>query len=373
LSKVNKKAVMSAWTGNYGEIYSKIIGMNGRSVLGYPRGMTGKMMNAFRQMSLSGITGVESITANLLLAEDNAEVEVLTELTDEMAGYSKQMSNRKFNKDFFRYFDGDKVMGYWGMAVNVENTIDVYPKMVSSILEKVMPEKREEAALGAEFLSIVLDAEEIGELMHGDLMIVVSDVVEKEVKYMSYEYDEDYNATKVEKTKMEPIPEFLMMFSTEKPEFFRKFMALGKKYKVIDQTQKNLYKIETKGSRIPFEQYVVLKDGIFFLASSEYQARDIASGKKGKISRKHRKKTKHKNVIFYANNDAILDAIPTNLFSSKETRQLDFFRTNFKDVELFSSKIKGNTTTSKMKIRTGGSELNALQSFFGMFDQFLME
>jgi len=313
------------------------------------------------------------MTANLFLSDDNANLEILAELTDEMASFSKKVSKQKFNKDFFRYFDGDKVMGYWGTAVNVENSIDEYPKLVSSILQKVLPEQKEEAALGAEFISILLDAKELGELVEGDMMLVVSDVVEKEVKYMSYEYDEDFNATKVEKTKMESIPEFLFMLSTEKLDFYKKLMRLGAKYNAVEQVSRGLYRIDSHKSDFPMELYVVLKDDIFFLASSEYQARDIANGKKGKVSRKHRKKSKHKNMIFYANNDAVIEAIPKGLISGDDLARLDYFHNNFRDMEFSSSKIKGNVSKMNISVHTGGAELNALESFFGMFDQFFID
>ena len=373
LKKRNKKAVASAWTSSYGELYTRLLGLNDMPSYGYPRGMMGDMLKTVQKMKSSDISGVKSLTANLFLKKNVAEMEVLAEMKDEMADYSKKISKQKFNKDFFRYFDGDKVMGYWGVAVNVENTIDGYPKMVSSMLQKIMPEQKEEAALGAEFISILLDAEEIGELVNGDLMMVVSDVVEKEVKYMSYEYDDDFNATKVEKTRTEPMPEFLMMMSTDKLSFFRKAMRLGAKHGLINLVSNGLYKLETKRSKLPLELYVVLKDDILFLASSEYQARDIANGKKLKMSRKHKRKTKNKNGIFYANNDAIINAIPFDLMSPREKAYLDYFHSNFKDMEISSYKIKNNVVKTKMSVHTSGAGKNALESFFGMIDQFFID
>ena len=369
---MNNKAVVTAWTNNYGEIYQKVLGVNNMPYYGYPRGMMGNMMNIMQRINSENVSGMKSITANLFLDDDHAELEVLSEMTDEMAGYYRKMSKQKYNKDFFRYFNGDKVMGYWGTAINVENAVDVYPKMVGSMLRKVMPDHADEAELGAEFVSILLDAEEIGELLNGDMMFVVSDVVEKEVKYTTYEYDDDFNATKVEKTKMESIPEFLLMVSTDRLDFFRKFMRLGAKQKLISQLQNNFYKIEADGSDLPMELYVVLKDDIFFLASSEYQARDIANGKKNRISRKHRRKTKNKSIVFYANNDKIINAIPTDFLSPGDALSLDYFHANFKDLEISSSKIKGNVVKSKMKINTKGGDVNSLQSFFGMLDQLLI-
>ncbi len=373
LKNRNKKAVASAWTSSYGELYARMLGLNDMPSYGYPRGMMGGMFKIVQKMKTSDVAGVKSLTANLFLKKNVAEMEVLAEMSDEMAGYTKQMSQQKFNKDFFRYFDGDKVMGYWGVAVNVENTIDGYPKMVSSILQKIMPEQKEEAALGTEFISILLDAEEIGELVNGDLMMVVSDVIEKEVKYMSYEYDDDFNATKVEKTRTEPMPEFLMMMSTDKLSFFRKAMRLGAKHGLINLVSNGLYKLETKSSKLPLELYVVLKDDILFIASSEYQARDIANGKKLKMSRKHKRKTKNKNGIFYANNDAIINAIPFDLMSPSEKVYLDYFHSNFKDMEISSYKIKNNVVKTKVSVHTSGAGKNALESFFGMIDQFFID
>ncbi len=373
LKNRNKKAVASAWIPSYGELYAHFFGLYDVPSYGYPGGLMGDMLRVYQKMKTSDIVGVKSLTANLFLKKNVAEMEVLAEMSDEMAGYTKQMSQQKFNKDFFRYFDGDKVMGYWGVAVNVENTIDGYPKMVSSILQKIMPEQKEEAALGAEFVSILLDAEEIGELINGDLMLVVSDVVEKEVKYMSYEYDDDFNATKVEKTKLESMPEFLMMMSTDKLGFFRKLMKVGTKYRTISQLGNSFYKLETKEFNLPMELYIVLKDDILFLASSEYQARDIANGKKMKMSRKHKRKAKNKNGIFYVNNDAILNAIPFDSLASREKVYLDYFHSNFKDMEISSYKIKNNVVKTKLSVRTTGAGKNALESFFGMIDQFFID
>lgn len=368
LAKMNKKAAATIWGTNYGEIYNRVLGFNSQPLYGYPRGVMGKTMNAVQRMKAANASGIKTMTANLYLNDDNAEIEILSEVTDEMAAYSKKMSKRKFNKDFFRYFDGDKVMGYWGLAVNVENTVDAYPKILNNSLQSVLPDQ-EALDLGLDLLSIILDAEEIGELIHGDMMFVISDLVEKEVKYTSYEYDDDFFAVEVEKTKMEPSPEFLFMMSTEKLDFFKKAMLYGKKHKNVTALKGNLFKVEANNSFFPLEIYVVLKDNILFLSSSEYQARDIANGKKGKLSRKHRKMAKNKNLIFYANTNAILSAIPDKAFPDEMLRSVDYLHTNFNNIEASTSKIKGNISRSTFTVNTSKNEGNALKVFFGIFDE----
>lgn len=365
LKSFNKKAAASIWSDSYNRIYTKFLGFDNRAIIG--SSMSNYMGMASR-LSSPEATGIKEMVAHVFLTKEEAEMKIKTVMTDEMAGYYKAIGKRKFNKNFFKYFDGDKVLGYFGFAMNVENSIEVYPNLMTSILKNIIPEYAEEAALSAELASIVLDAEEIGELIKGDALFVISDVIDKEIKYKSYEYDDEFNSKEVEKTRIEPMPEFLFMASTERMDFFKKLLKIGVKYKTVLAEPGNIFKLDLR--RNPMEVYFVLQDDIFFMASSEYQARDIAAGKKGPTSRKHKKMARNQSSIFYANNDRILSAIPKGSFPRDAMSVLDLFQVNFESADFKTSRIKRNTITSSISINTTGKSENALKAFYELGDKF---
>src|SRR3546814_11926467 len=76
-------------------------------------------------------------------------------------------------------------------------------------------------ALGADLVSLLLDEAAIANVAKGDALFVLNGIAEREVPYISYEYDDDYNYMEVEKIKMETIPDFLLMFSSDDVQIYK--------------------------------------------------------------------------------------------------------------------------------------------------------
>ncbi len=86
-----------------------------------------------------------------------------------------------------------------------------------------------------DLLGIALDEEALAGIFKGDVLIALTDVMEKEVKYIDYEYDEDYNMTKVEKTRMQTVPMYVAEMTIGNKENFNKILSALKGFKVISE------------------------------------------------------------------------------------------------------------------------------------------
>src|SRR5690606_11903726 len=127
------------------------------------------------------------------------------------------------------------------------------PKLMNDTYGQIFAQYEGEISLGTEILSLLLDEEAIATVAKGDGLFVLNGIAEQEVTYTDYEYDEDYNYKEVEKTKMETIPDFLFMFSSENAGLYNRLTSYLQ-HKMLLTDDNVISHIEE--SVVPFDLYV---------------------------------------------------------------------------------------------------------------------
>lgn len=320
--------------------------------------------------SLSYLSGGTSIT-KLYFENDgirltNTSVNSVEKKQITNAIYSTSQDSR-----FFKYINGDDFIGYFSTSISSKALVKEMPKIWTNIYSQYLTKNAEELDVLKDLLEVFMDEEAIGKLVTGNMMFVLKDLKQKEVKYSTYEYDENHNYTKVEKTKTELLPEFLLMLTTENTALLNKIFKLGIKHRVITNNG-NYYSTKNSKTHLPMDFFFVIKDGIVFLSTDENEIITIMKGGSDKgLDKKHIKIIKNNSQVVYYNNDKLLKLIPESNFRrrNKETFQL-LKEYNCEDIIITSKAKKGNLVTEGF-IKTPNNENNGALYLFNYINEVL--
>ena len=154
--------------------------------------------------------------------------------------------------------------------------------------------------LFSNIFDVMLDEKAIAKVFKGDNLIVINGVTQKEITYTDYEYDADYNYKEVEKTKMESIPEFLWMFSSEDTRIFERLIKVAVREKgMIDKD--GIYEVDTRKSD-GITPYLLIHKGIVYLGNNLEKLQAIKDNSyKGTANKEFLKLVKNKPVAFVFN------------------------------------------------------------------------
>ncbi len=352
-SSLNNKSVVSVWAPDLKRIQS---GM-GRAL----PGMTYGGMNPFG--------GYETLMMDMIMDEKEMRIENKVTLDPSVANSYKKISNRKLNKKFFKYIDSEQAIGFFSTAVNSQAYLEEFPSIMKQTYGSYLGQEYGELiGLGADFMSLILDEKAIGKVAKGDALFVVNGITSKEVTYMGYEYDEDYNGTEVLKTKTETLPSFLFMFSSDDMRLFKKALSIGinKEYVTMEN---NIYSI--KYPKSPMDFYVLMKDGIVFTSNSLEDIQKIDQNQfRSSISKSHQKLLKESNFSFLFNAKNLAKKFPAEGYGTKEQAdKIKDMTGSMRDIYIKSNRIKGNIVSGELTVEIPEGQENALKYIFSLVEK----
>ena len=352
-SSINKEAVASFWAPDLQKIQS---------------GMTA----GFGGMPYGGINafgGYQSLIMDVLLDDKAMRMESKVTMDEASASSYKKISNKKLNRKFLKYVNSDEAIGFFSTAVNTQAYLEEFPKLMQQTYGGYLGQEYGDViGLGADFLSLILDEKAIAKVAKGDALFVVNGITSKEVTYMGYDYDEDYNATEVLKTKMETLPSFLFMFSSDDMRLFRKALSIGINKEIVTQ-ENNIYTI--KYSKSPMEFYVLMKDGIVFTGNSLEDIQKINSNQfRSSISKSHKKLLSESNFSFLLNPGNLSKKMPVEIYGSQEQAdKIIDVAAGTGDVYMKSNRMKGNVASGEFIVEIPGGQENALKYIFSLLEK----
>ncbi len=356
------------WMNDFSKFYKEML----------PKDLLGPA-NPYEFLNLDEIYGGMTLTGRLNFEEDQAVMGMEYTMNDALAKAYKPMYNGKFNKNFLSYINEDRLLGYLNVNLSTQGILEAYP----SLIETMFTGKKEGADSKAETIaaattsitrlfSLLIDEEGASKIIRGDMLLLLTDLREKEVTYVDYEYDEDYNYKKIKKTKTETVPDFLFLFTSEEEKMFKNFMKIGVSEKKVDY-QNGIYFIDASGSN-PFDIHVMYHDNTVFIGSSLEHLSQIRKGTyPAKLSNQLKKDIRNNATSFYINGKSIVSRIPSEAFPRELRDNIDFLTNNTEDLKVNFSKIKGNTMSGEMILQIPDEgHKNSLAYFFNLVDK-LME
>lgn len=353
LKSLDKNAEATLWVNDFGQLYSNLLGS--------------MYYNELAGFDLARMYANNGLTAKLFLEKDKMMLNATYNMSDDMAKSYKIMTSRTLNKKFLNYVNEDRMIGFMSYAMDTEGTLTEYPKLIKNIYSS-MPKFGEEAALGVDLFSLLLDEEAVAKVLKGDMLFLLSGISKQDVTYTTYEYNDDYEYVEVEKTKTETVPDFLLMASTEDPSMINKLINYSaNKQLVTFNNGFHTFKIP----KSPLAIHFTIKDGIVFLGTSEAEMTKIVNGTfDAKVSSKNKKMMLDNNYAVYVSAKQLAAQLPIDEMGIDRTGKLEWFLNTSEDAHITASKIKGNSVETKMVIEVPKTEENALKYLFNIIEKF---
>ncbi|MEE9349441.1 MAG: hypothetical protein V3U80_05280, partial [Flavobacteriaceae bacterium] len=305
----------------------------------------------------------------LFFNDDDIKLSTNIKISDKFLDTYKAIYNSKLDKNFLKYIDTNNTLAYFSMSMNTENMLREYPKLMTNIYGNMLPQFKEETAIGLELMEVLFDEKAIGELITGDIMFVLNDVAEREITYTSYTYDDDYNREEVTKTKKELMPDFTVMLGSENRSLITKLMKLSLKHR-LSEANGQIFKLNKQMTKAPFDMFYTIKDNIVFLTNSENQINSISSNSFKSNIGKHKKLLKKNIVVGYADVKKLLSKMPTNLIGPKQAELLKYMQNNVGEVITTASKVKKGKFYTDQIIKTSGKDGNSLRFILKTIERF---
>lgn len=349
-ASLDEKAIAELWISSLQDVYNSIAPEFGTY------GKVGLMK------------GYGSLNAKLFMDKQSFRISTGLELAKEQADSYKKIMNRKLNKNFLKYVNSDKAIGFMSYSIDSKAYLEEFPKLLKQTYGSILGGKMdEEIELGSDLFSLLLDEEAVSKVVKGDALFVINGLNSKEVTYTTYEYDDDYNRKEVTKTKKETLPDFLFMFSSEDTRLIDKLIKYGihKNYVSVDQ---NIYKIEEKKS--PIDIYFMIKDGIVFFGNSIAEMKSINSNAfDASISKTHKTLLSKNNFSFLFNAKNLVGKVPEEEIGGAES--VEKFNTTLSkmgNIYIKSNPIKGNIVSADISAEIPNRHENALKYLFSLIE-----
>ncbi len=361
LNSVDEKAVATIWAKNpMGLYYSSL-----------PYSMYGGTMSKLYSSALMNNYGYESISARLFMEDSKIRMTTDFELQPDYAELYSKIYKRKLNKKFLNYINTDSLLGLMTWSVDTKAYLDEFPKMLEKAYGNMgMGVTGDEISVGAEFISLLLDEEAISKVIKGDAMVLFNGVYQYETTYTDYDYDENFNAKEIQKTKKESIPSFMMMFSSDESAFTKKLISYGIKKEAI-KINGTFYEMSVPKS--PFPIYFMQKDGIFFFTNSLTDMKNIAGNTyQANISKEQKKALLVSNFSVFTSPQKTSAALSSSGMDLTDdlTDMINTFK-KMGNINIKSFPIKDNHMQAEMTMDVPEGNSNALKYFFNVIDTFI--
>ncbi|WP_196940832.1 hypothetical protein [Sphingobacterium pedocola] len=354
--KSNKNTVAHYWIKSVDELYQNFM-------------PTGIIEQAFGIGSLSKLKyGYEQANLSFDVDKNKLKLHGALNLDQETSKIFKKIYDKKLNPKMYKYLDKD-ALGFLSLSINSEAYLKYIPQYIQKYYGAFVPRYQEAFSVGAMLFDIIVDEKAVAKVFKGDNLFVLNGVTKQEITYTDYEYDEDYNYKQIEKTKMDEIPQFLWMFSSDDMRLFEQLLELGVNQEEV-LLENGIYKIG-KISRQFSNFYVLMKDGIVFLGNDENQITAIKNntykpnvdGASMKIAKKNRFA-----ALFHVNK------IPTlieelDLPVSRDLDSLTADLAQYGDFYVISPGMKGNSFQGELGIEFPDKDKNALYFLMDLIER----
>jgi hypothetical protein len=349
-ASLDNKAIAELWVSSLQDVYNSIapeFGTYGKAGL---------------------MKGYGALNAKLFMDDKSFRISTGLELAQEQADAYKKIMNRKLNKNFLKYVNSEKAIGFMSYSIDTKAYLEEFPKLLKQTYGSFLGAKMDdEIDLGADLFSLLLDEEAVSKVIKGDALFVINGLNTKDVTYTTYEYDDDYKQKEVTKTKKETLPDFLFMFSSEDHRLINKLIKYGINKNFVS-VNNNIYKIEEKKS--PIDIYFMIKDGIVFFGNSLTELQGISNNQYGnKISKLHKDLLSKNNFSFLFNAKNLVGKVPDSEIGGEETaKKFNSTLEKMGNVYMKSNPIKGRLVSADISAEIPNGHENALKYLFSLIE-----
>ncbi len=224
-----------------------------------------------------------------------------------------------------------------------------------------------------DLMEIIIDEKAIGELLPGNMMMVLHKMDTRTVTYTDYEYDDNFKATEIKKTRQEATPDFSIVFETRKEGFMQKLAQLPLKY-----AEKGHYKYTDRGGyyELSFDSsknalralYFAVKNGRALISTSPEVVQHTLQNTGFSPDAAVMESVMRNNLSLRIDMQQIIRQISPQLSTALSQKISRHFEENMGDVSMESSYRDGIIQATTL-MNINGNHSNSLEFFFNMIDQ----
>lgn len=233
----------------------------------------------------------------------------------------EEVNKTKLNRNFLKYIPQQDLLGYMSFAFNSRNLWQEMQTLITPIVDSLPQMNGGVYSAMINALDIFIDEDAIYNMLPGNGLFMVSGIKTFETTYITYEYDDDFNAREITETKEEQLPEFTFMLSTHNEANVRKIMDFLIRIPGGVVAQEGLhYTFPEVKAETGFELYLSIADGIVFLTNNE----DLVKNRLGtgypsgeRLGKTHSRQLKKNNQVVFWDLNHTLESIPLELMEGK--------------------------------------------------------
>ncbi|RMG80676.1 MAG: DUF4836 family protein [Bacteroidetes bacterium] len=290
-----------------------------------------------------------------------------------MLAVYKQSLNGDFNKKIARYIRGEELLGYMSFSMNTKGMVDAYKTLIYNELNK-MPAYGELVTGALDILGIFFKEEAIAGLFEGDAVVAMTGMQHVKQTVTEYEYDEDFNATEVQREVEKDIPEFSVIWTHQSKNDWMKFVRLGMKSGLL-QSAGNYYALQPPGGQ-KMELFVALKDDLLIMTNSQDLAKKrLKKGykRKSRIAKSHCENMSQNAFTLFWD---IPNTISVVARESKVSGMDDFAnmgKQSFESLTMKTSRNVGASVSSELSLNFAEKNRNGLLQVLDLVNEIFLQ
>ena len=149
--------------------------------------------------------------------------------TGMMVELMKKGYKARFKKRMLRYIDKRFLLGYYALRIDVKTMAEGMRDVVYESVAQT-PMYGENIVRAMDVLGIVIDEDALYELFKGDMLLAITGVQRTETPLVTYEYDENFNASQTEIMIEKETPEFVLTATYGNEENLKKIIRLAESF-----------------------------------------------------------------------------------------------------------------------------------------------
>ena len=293
----------------------------------------------------------------------------------EAARLFKGIYDSKQNPSFVNYLHASDI-GYLSVSLNSEALMNFYYGFAKKILSG-MPYLGKDASLidaYVDIVEIIIDEKAIANVFPGNAVFILHGLKPRKVKYIDYNYDDNYNGKEVTKTKTEMSPDFSILFDTKNEKIFNKLINLPiklNKDSVYNYKKTgDFYTLELGEKNIIEKLYFKVKEGKCIISTSLQDINGMVQNEKNVVSAAAKESVLNSNYFADINFKNLITSISPNTTNKKDKKMISYLQANVKNMTLEST-FKDDIVKTTTILNIMGKHKNSLEYFFNVIENLL--
>ena len=293
--------------------------------------------------------GMDALSGNVIFDKDQAQIDLKIDYKKEVGSLYEKMNGSGLPQTYLESFNHEELLGYFSLNTNMQGFLEAYPSILQYTYGSAFDQYKEEMELAIDFLSCVIDEMAIGELITGDMLFLLHDITTEEVPYVSYDYDEEYNAVEVIKTKTSYTPTFTFMLGSENQSILTKLMRLGVKHQIAALEDNSYYTLYTSALGMNTDTYYYYNDGVAYFTNKKENLNKRQGVRKPNLGQ-HASALKNNASNFYLNVGKMLTQSDDRNITLDANMQ-NAILNNCNKMQISAAGIKNNSQQSTITIK----------------------